>query len=324
MFPVFLMIFIIAGGLLFYCGRQDGKNTIKENHEILATIDGIEITRSEFLIELKQRGLTSAPIEKKQAVLDAMMKHKAIIQLARAEDLQNDPKVQKYLERLLVNRYREIHLQPRLERIGISEQRVKEQYEKDRENFRIAPKRRGAVIVWEYSGNSDTGSTGEEQRVRILEHAEKIREKAMRLDPKIFGFGRLAKTESSDPRSRLRGGDMGWIQENQQFNRWPECVVQALFSLKEHGVSQPFECKDGVFLLKLVAVSPESYRSYKDVKKEIRARLIQEEKEKFKTAFYQKVCHDARVKELKDATTQLWTDLAREKQTLKAPPSMPD
>jgi len=324
-FPVFFMIVIITGGLLFHCSRQDRKNTTKGNHEILATVDGAEILRTDYLNELKRRGLTSASIEKKQAVLDAMMKHKAMIQLARAEDLQNDPEVQEYLERLLVNRYREVHLQPRLERIDISEQRVQDQYEKDRELFRIAPKRRGAVIVWEYSGNSEPGSAGEKERAEILEHAGKIREKAIQLDPKIFGFGTLAKTESSDTKSRLRGGDMGWIQEDRQFNRWPDCVVQALYRLKEYEISQLLECDRGVYLLKLVAASPESYRPFKEVKKQIRARLIQEEKEKFKAAFYQKVFHDARVKELKESTAQLWADLAtREKTSPKKPPSMPD
>lgn len=111
-------------------------------------------------------------------------------------------------------------------------------------------------------------STGEERRARhILVNfgADKAasREKIERLNgmlDKGSDFASLASSQSEDPGSKGKGGDLGWIKRGQML----ESFESALFALQPGEVSEPVETEFGWHLIKLDELRPASIKPFND------------------------------------------------------------
>ena len=67
-------------------------------------------------------------------------------------------------------------------------------------------------------------------------------------------FESVARIESDDPGTKMRGGDCGWLQRRSRD--LPEPVLAAAFALSSGGVSEPIRADDGCYLVKLMGVEP--------------------------------------------------------------------
>lgn len=68
-------------------------------------------------------------------------------------------------------------------------------------------------------------------------------------------FETVARIESDDPGTKMRGGDCGWIAR--RGKDLPEPVLAAAFALASGGVSEPVRAADGCYLVKVLAVEPD-------------------------------------------------------------------
>jgi parvulin-like peptidyl-prolyl isomerase len=81
-------------------------------------------------------------------------------------------------------------------------------------------------------------------------------------------FATVAKAQSEEPESAMRGGELGWLTENQIQ---PEVRLQ-LGSLTKNSISEPIRLDDGWHILKVIDIK-EAYTPALD---EIRAQLAQQ------------------------------------------------
>ena len=95
--------------------------------------------------------------------------------------------------------------------------------------------------------------------------AAKIREiRIQALKPKV-DFVDLVRKQSEEPMSAERGGDLGWLREDQLAPG----VRDAISSLKEGAISEPVRIQDGWHLLKLVGTKPAGIAPLADVRETI-------------------------------------------------------
>jgi hypothetical protein len=80
-----------------------------------------------------------------------------------------------------------------------------------------------------------------------------LRDVRQRLDTEKFDV--VARIESEEPNSKMRGGDIGWLQRND--DRLASSLVDAVFALDRDQVSQPLQAEDGCYLFKVLDIEPD-------------------------------------------------------------------
>ncbi|HZP11591.1 MAG TPA: SurA N-terminal domain-containing protein [Nevskiaceae bacterium] len=81
-------------------------------------------------------------------------------------------------------------------------------------------------------------------------------------------FAQLARSESTDPGSKDKGGDLGWVKKGQMVPKFE----QALFALQKGEVSGPVETDFGYHIIKLDDVHPSTVQPFED--KAVQAELL--------------------------------------------------
>ncbi|MEQ1631229.1 MAG: peptidylprolyl isomerase, partial [Planctomycetota bacterium] len=84
---------------------------------------------------------------------------------------------------------------------------------------------------------------------QAMAHLATVRE---RLDSE--SFENVARIESDDPGTKMRGGDCGWLQRRSRD--LPELVLAAAFALADGSVSEPIRADDGCYLVKVLGIEP--------------------------------------------------------------------
>ncbi len=81
-------------------------------------------------------------------------------------------------------------------------------------------------------------------------------------------FAALAKSDSGDPGSKEKGGDLGWVKRGQMVPKFE----QALYAMQKGEVSAPVETEFGWHLIKLDDVHPSTVRPFDD--KSVQSELL--------------------------------------------------
>ena len=84
-------------------------------------------------------------------------------------------------------------------------------------------------------------------------------------------FADIAKKISQDPNSASKGGDLGWVQEDQILKP----VRDVLHGLKENEISEPIRGSDSYHVVKLLGTKPQSTLPLEQVKPNLVAALRQ-------------------------------------------------
>jgi peptidyl-prolyl cis-trans isomerase D len=128
-------------------------------------------------------------------------------------------------------------------------------YEADKATrFTTVEERRARHILINFGADKD------QARQRIESLADKIEKGA--------DFASLASSQSDDPGSKGKGGDLGWIRRGQMLEKFE----QALFALGKGEVSEPVETEFGWHLIKLEDVHESRTRTFEDP--EVQAELL--------------------------------------------------
>lgn len=120
-------------------------------------------------------------------------------------------------------------------------------YEADKAaRFSTPEERRASHILVNFGADKDAA------RARIEQLAGMV--------AKGSDFASLASSQSDDPGSKSKGGDLGWIKRGQMLEKFE----QALFALAKGEVSAPVETEFGWHLIKLVELRPASVKPFED------------------------------------------------------------
>ncbi|MFM1886557.1 MAG: hypothetical protein RL026_1714 [Pseudomonadota bacterium] len=141
-----------------------------------------------------------------------------------------------------------------------SEAQLREAYEKNRDSYVAAERRRARHILLTVDKPADEALV----KARAEALLKQIRDGA--------DFGKLATENSKDPGSAAQGGDLGFAAREAYV---PEFSA-ALFALQQGQVSEPVKTQFGYHLIKLEAIEGGSSRSFDDVRFELAQSLRQE------------------------------------------------
>ena len=241
---------------------------------ILATIGDREITVEEFSNSLIRRGGGHAggfsSIDYKNQLLEDIIAHEVQAQYAIEVGYASDPDVRRTFERIMVRKMREMELDTQLDAIIVDEDEIQQAYESRIADFTQAAMVRIAVIHL-----TIPRSASELRRIEIHQQAEQIAAKARLLPASTLGFGPLAAQYSEHQASRYQGGDTGWYVQGQAGRLQPPAVIKTIQSLKQLGaLSDVIEARDGLYLLKLMALRAEQVTPLDTVRLQIQNELL--------------------------------------------------
>lgn len=285
----------------------------------LASVNNQPITVAAFEAEMARRPAQTITPEQKEALLEEMVRLELIFAAALKANYDKDPEVQASYKRLVVNKYREDVLQPRLEKITVSDKELEDYYNKHKAAFVTPAAVRAAIIRISLSANASKNKKAE-----LLKRAGEARAEALDLSPSTPSFGPVAVRYSDHQATRYRGGDTGWIAAGRGESRWPEEVTEAIFSLKDTGkVSPVITTPTGYYIVKLMETRESAARPFAAVKERIGHQVLSEKKAKVERQFYEELKGKVPVRVDRALLGEVKTPKGGAQQGAGKPPALP-
>lgn len=245
-----LLIFMFLTFILFGCAKTD-------NSKVLATIDDEKITINEFNKELDKIPINMkmmvATQSGKKNYLEKIIMKKLLLKEAAKENIEKDSEFQERLKEIKEQLIIESLLKKKINvDAQITEQDLKEYYEKNKESFKRETEINTRHIL-----------------LNTMDEARQIKEKISKGED----FAELARRYSIDPSAKANGGEIGFHPKGTLL---PE-YESAAFKLKKVGqISDIVKTKFGYHIIKLEGIRPPSYIPYEEVKDFIKQKIAQE------------------------------------------------
>ena len=293
---IFSAITLIAAVIL---GASYYLNNKKEKGMVVAKVNGQEIYQSE--IEQKLRNIfegqgeevTVPAIENlPKEVLDILIKEtyldKELSKLAKRSNVMKDKKVKERVAAAESKILRQSYIDSVLEK-EVTEQKVSAKYAEISSNLEGKKEYSIFHIV-----------------AKSKEEAEKIY-KEITAKKKSIRFSDAAKKYSIDQESAERGGDLGFVLEENMIKE----IADAIVNLKQDEISAPIQTKFGWHLVKFTEVREAQPLPFDSVKQNLREQLEQDKTNEIEA----KIVKDAKVKiviKLKEAVESKKAETAAE------------
>jgi peptidylprolyl isomerase len=208
-----------------------------------------------------------AAVERDPRVLSqtvrALLANQLVLKEALAKKWDQQPAVVAQLQRVhdeaLVQTYLRSLSQPPDGFPGDSE--VETAYEANKSSF-LVPRQFQLAQIFIAQG-PDADKAAEEKAKKKLEEVRKS------LKEPGANFASIAARESDDPEGAAKGGDLGWLRENQIR---PEIKSQ-IFGLAVNAISEPVRIEDGWHVFKLIDTKPAYTLPLSEVRELLQQRL---------------------------------------------------
>lgn len=260
---------------------------------VVATVGSDTVTVGDFRREMERRSGDLpgqyATLEQRRALLDTMVRFRALVARARAEGYDDDPAVVAIFERAMVTRLLEDQRRESTGTTVVTDDEIAAYYREHQRDYDRPERVRGAIVFFKTPPPMDQTAVEQlNQRVRTA------LEEARALDPATTHFGSVARRYSEDRSSRYTGGVIGWLikHPNRQY-KWDQAVIDALFALDEPGDIAPVvTTDDGVYLVRLVDREPAQPRPLEAVAEGIRHHLMRTRQQTIDQEFETDVFND--------------------------------
>lgn len=248
----------------------------------LAWVDGTPISEATFRFWWDRDRPTEDTETSRRAVLDGIIERTAVANQARQAGIDRDPEVIEAIESLLIARMKELELQPKLKAVSVSDEEAREYYDAELDNYTSAPEQRLAVLWFNSRGVKPLEARYrprlEAVRKELLENPASI--------PVEQGFASLALRHSEHRASRIRGGDLGWLETRTSNDPWRNEVGRIAADLVRPGeLSEIVSGEHGLFLVRLIGRRDAAVQPFEDVKPRIVARLEQVQRARLSEGF---------------------------------------
>jgi len=238
--------------------------------DVLARVGDREITVADFKAEYSRRQANRQPLPDRQVLLEQMIDRETFLQQARAAGLDKNAEVRRATEEILLAKFKETQLEPKLTAVTLTPGEIQAAYEKDSVRFTQPAKVKLAVVFIPVDEKADANSVAAAEA-----RAKEARQQAAALPTDARGFGQVAAEFSDDQATRYRGGDAGWFAMDTIEGRWPEEIVAAGFGLKNSGdLSGVLRAKNGFYLVKKLDARAAVVTPLEQVRPQIERRLL--------------------------------------------------
>lgn len=235
----------------------------------VAKIGEARVTPEEFSAELKKRAARGVE-PKPDAILDEMIRTRALLAKARAEGFDRDPEMAARIERMIAAAYEE-KLRAGGKKATNTLAEVQEFYSKNPRLFTAPEQARLAGVFVALPSKAP-----DEKRAEAAKNLQALAAEAAKL-PAAEGFGALAAKASEDQASRYQRGDLGWISARQIEERFGAKAAASIGALKAPGeVTAPVDGPGGVWIFRLTERKDAGPRAFAEVREAAAYRLGQQ------------------------------------------------
>jgi parvulin-like peptidyl-prolyl isomerase len=256
-----LMVSVLMLVIGLSCQQKPGKVLVKAGSEAITDSD-IELL-TKVNPRIKRR--LETPAGKKQ-ILDNYVEQALMYQEAKRQGLSRDPMV-----RAKIKLYNKVILAQSLLESKL-EGATKKYYDEHKDEFE---KIKIAHIYIPFKGKEKNRALGDKGDVeRSEEQAKQLIEKiSADLKASPDKFAEVAGKDSEDPKTKQKGGELGWLAANDvRMGRWGWAkVIEASLSLPTGTISESIRSDNGFHLVKVM--EPKKTDDFKDVKARIRFKL---------------------------------------------------
>ncbi len=266
--PVLAVILVFSGcqekpsessGLELFPGTPEG--------QVVAEFDGVKITDkylNAFIKELPPRlkGRYNTP-KQREGLLLKILEGEMLARAAFKEGMVNDPALLVRIKSAIALYYKRNVLGAEIsKKTEVSEEEMREFYEKNRGKYDQPPKRRASHILVKVSEKAS-----KEEHDKTLAKAGQILEEVKKESDDRGSFARLAKKFSDDIGSKIKGGDVGYFSRTEDGGRMVIEFTDAAFALSKKGdISDVVRSKFGYHIIKLTGKRDAVSKSYEEMK----------------------------------------------------------
>lgn len=239
--------------------------------QVVARVGAIELTAEEVRAYVATLGAQEqAALAKDPALLSQAVRlylaRRALLAEARSKRWDEDPAVKAQLDRVRDQAATELYLDAvsRPPDSYPTEAEVRTGYDANPAVFAIPPQWRVAQI---FVAAPRSAEPDVEKRARV-----RLDEVVKKLSRRGADFAAMARAETDEKGAAERGGEIGWLAEEQLM----PAVRQVVVRLKKDGVSEPVRMDDGWHVLKVLDVRPARTRPLAEVRDALVSRLRSE------------------------------------------------
>lgn len=267
------------------CGEKE--SPVEEPSTVLATVGDREILIADLEREWERRRKLNRPVQSKEALLREMVREEVLVQQARKAGIEDEEEVQRSIRNLLIGTLKERELTSKLREVRISDDQLEAAYQSNEEKYRRDEQiHLGMIHVAVPVRASDQKLASLKARAEeALELAKASKE----------GFVRAAAKFSDHQASRYRGGDQGWVDPNKPPRHLSAEVLAAAKALSNGGLSDVLRTKQGFYLLKKVGTRPASLVPFEQVRPQLLAELVRQQRAEMVAAFEAEAGKDIKV-----------------------------
>lgn len=272
-----ILILALACGMSA-CGPQKTSvptGTAPAGETPILQVGSITVSEADLTQHLKEQEAGRKDEATRKAALKELTSRARLVQAALDANLDHDPAVRAEMARILANRFKEQKLVPTLKSIAapLPEARLRELYKANESRYRSNEKRQVAVLWLDAGKDPQRGKQYEEKLASARDWYFKNSD--LEKHPEQ-GFSVLGVDYSEHQSSRYKGGIVGWLERDGGSDPWTKAVAEIVYSLDKPGdVSPVIVRKEGVFLVRYMAMNPALLRPFESVSDELeRAELV--------------------------------------------------
>ena len=275
-----ILMFIIPLHIAFVACAKKGE----EKGPYLAKVGNVKIMQADLEREMKNLPVFAQKMfegsDGKEKFLGELIKKELLYQDALKKGLDKDAEYLKRVEDFRKITLIGVLLEKEMEsKAKVSDQEVKDYYEKHKEDFAVGRIRASHILV----------KTEEDAR-NILERLKKGED-----------FAKIAKKSSIDPGSAKNGGDLGFFSAGQMVPEFEAVAVK----LKQGEISEPLKTKFGYHIIKVTDKKIGKSVEFEKVKNYISQRLSAEKQKGFFDSYIEELKKKYTVEINKEAVSKL-------------------
>lgn len=227
------------------------------DNKLIAIVDGREVRESDYKLLMNNLGQNAAYFqgeEGRKKLVEELIMHELVYSDAIENKLEKDEEFVKALNTMKKSMLQQYGLSKMLNNVTVSDDEIKEYYEKNKKLFKTGEMVRASHIL------VDT----EEKANEILEDLTDG-----------LSFEEAAQQYSSCP-SKSAGGDLGQFGRGQMVKEFED----AAFSMKKGEISDPVKTQFGYHIIKLTDHIPARDSELEEVKEDIRKNCVMAKQDK--------------------------------------------
>lgn len=275
-----IVVFILIAGM--------SSTVWSEDNMVLARIGDKEITMEDFdrIINYydaeKQEIMKQNPIYK-ATILQRIVQGKVLSRIAREKGFDKKPHIQEQVEMLTNDFLAMQYLQQEIVgNIEITEEDMQLYYKTHEEEFIMPDRVHAGHILIRVAKTDD-----EEKKKRARAKADDVLQRIRSGED----FGKLAEEFSEDPRTKDKGGDLGFFPKGKMMPSFD----RAAFELQAGDVSDIVETQYGYHIIKVYEKKESGLEPYEEAKDNVRQKVFEVTKKTKVDEFVENAMRDAGV-----------------------------